>query len=82
MYIIYFLYLKYLAQKKKINGDFIPIIKKIIKIESVFFVIFFSLAFYLSREVFEIILYALLILIFFPLFLYVIVKTKNTIEST
>jgi len=80
-YALYFWILLRLSLMKRTNLEFRSKLRNITLLEILFFAIFVILAFTLSRQVFEIVLYAMLIVLFFPLFLYVIIKMKHTIEG-
>lgn len=81
-YALYFIYLRRLARKKQTNLAWLPKLNKLINIQFISFTAFIILAFFIPRMQFEILLYALLIVFYFPLFIYIITRLKNTIEST
>ncbi len=80
-YALYFWVLNRLSLRKKTNMEFRPKLRKIIALEVALLAIFLVLAFLLDKQMFEIVLYTMLIFVFFPLFLYVIAKMRHTIEG-
>jgi len=78
---LFFLYLGRLAKRLGTNGAFLPRLRFFGVLNLTVFVVYSALAFLLKPGLFEIAHYALFILAFFPICLYVTVKMRPTIEK-
>lgn len=77
---VFFLYLGSLARKMGTNTAFLPRLRTFVRLNLALFVVYTVLSFFLGN-LFDIAHYALFILIFFPMALYVTVKMRPTIEG-
>lgn len=78
---VYFVYLKALSRRYGTDQSFLPRLTFFTNLQWVLFVVYMALAFVVLRGLFDIIHYAMFILVMLPIALYVTFKMRTTIES-
>lgn len=78
---LFYLYLASLARRRGTDAAFLPLLKRFTALQWAFTAIYVVLSFILTGGLFEIAHYAMFILVFFPIALYVTFKMRRTIES-
>lgn len=78
---LYFTLLADAARRMETDVEFLPRLRQLRALNLAFFVVYTALSLVLSRTVFDIAHYALFVLVFFPVAVYVTIKMRNTIEG-
>lgn len=78
---VYFIYLKALARRYGTDQAFLPRLEFFTNLQWVLFALYMVLAFVVDRGLFDIIHYAVFILVMLPITLYVTFKMRATVES-
>lgn len=77
---LFYTYLLRLGRRYETNVTFLPVLKRLAAFQFIAFGVYSTLAFFISRALFEIAQYALFVVVCIPMTWYVVAKTRPTVE--